>query len=112
MKKAKNDSVSLKNGKNDILLDYVELRKAVLVLRAINHKLRQKMIDLLEENKRMTVTDIYVKLRLEQSVASQHLAILRKAGVVQTERNGKFIYYSLDKNRIGHISEIVEDLAA
>jgi DNA-binding transcriptional ArsR family regulator len=108
----KNDSVSLKNGKNDILLDYVELRKAVLVLRAINHKLRQKMIDLLEENKRMTVTDIYVKLRLEQSVASQHLAILRKAGVVQTERNGKFIYYSLDKNRIGHISEIVEDLAA
>ena len=43
----------------------------------------------------MTVTDIYVKLRLEQSVASQHLAILRKAGVVQTERDGKFIFYSL-----------------
>lgn len=112
MKKTKTDAVSLKNGKGDILLDYAELKKAVLVLRAVNHKLRQRMIDLLEENKKMTVTDIYVKLRLEQSVASQHLAILRRAGVVQTERNGKFIYYSLDKSRLGHISNIVEDLAA
>lgn len=112
MKKAKTNAVSLKNGKNDILLDYAELRKAVLVLRAVNHKLRQRMIDLLDEKKRMTVTEIYVKLRLEQSVASQHLAILRNAGVVQTERNGKFIFYSLDKSRLDHISHVVDDLAA
>ncbi len=112
MRKAKNDTVVLKKGQQDILLDYNELRKAVLVLRAVNHKLRQRMIDLLEENQRMTVTDIYVKLRLEQSVASQHLAILRKAGVVQTDRQGKFIYYGLDKNRLTQISQLVEDLAA
>ena len=112
MRKAKSETAVLKKGQKDILLDYVELRKAALVLRAVNHKLRQRMIDLLEENERMTVTDIYVKLRLEQSVASQHLAILRKAGIVKTERNGKFIYYSLDKSRIGQISELVEELAA
>jgi DNA-binding transcriptional ArsR family regulator len=112
MRKAKSETAVLKKGQKDILLDYVELRKAALVLRAVNHKLRQRMIDLLEENERMTVTDIYVKLRLEQSVASQHLAILRKAGIVRTERNGKFIYYSLDKSRIGQISELVEELAA
>jgi len=93
------------------LLDYAELRKAVLVLRAINHKLRQRVINLLEENQRMTVTDIYIKLRLEQSVASQHLAILRKAGVVQTERQGKYIFYTLDKDRINQISRLVEELA-
>ncbi len=104
--------VVLKKGHQDILLDYVELRKAALVLRAVNHKLRQRIIDLLEENQRMTVTDIYVKMRLEQSVASQHLAILRKAGVVQTERDGKFIFYSLDTSRINQISELVEELAA
>jgi DNA-binding transcriptional ArsR family regulator len=112
MRKTKSDTVVLKKGQQDILLDYNELRKAVLVLRAVNHKLRQRMIDLLEENQRMTVTDIYVKLRLEQSVASQHLAILRKAGVVLTERQGKFIYYALDKSRLSQISNIVEDLAA
>ncbi|MCB0628178.1 MAG: helix-turn-helix transcriptional regulator [Lewinella sp.] len=112
MRKQKNETVTLKKGKNDIQLDYAELRKAVLVLRAINHKLRQRIIDLLEENESMTVTDIYIKLRLEQSVASQHLAILRRAGVVKTERQGKFINYSIDKNRLAEISKLVEELAA
>ena len=112
MRKQKNETVILKKGKKDIHLDYAELRKAVLVLRAVNHKLRQSIIDLLEENDKMTVTDIYIKLRLEQSVASQHLAILRRAGVVATERQGKFIYYSLDNSRLDQISRLVDELVA
>lgn len=111
MRKQKSEAVLLKKGKTDIQLDYAELRKAVLVLRAVNHKLRQKMIDLLEENGKMTVTELYIKLRLEQSVASQHLAILRRSGVVITERQGKYIFYSLDKDRLSQISKLVEELA-
>lgn len=107
----KNETVTLKKGNKEILLDYAELRKGVLTLRAINHKLRQRMIDLLEENQSMTVTDIYIKLRLEQSVASQHLAILRRAGIVNTDRRGKYIYYSLDKEMLAQISRLVEELA-
>ena len=89
-------------------IDYHELVKAKLVLRAISHKLRQSIIDLLEANDRMTVTSIYVKLKLEQSVASQQLAILRKAGVVITERQGKFIFYTLDKERLSQISKAID----
>ncbi len=112
MRKQKNETVILNNGDGEIKLDYAELRKAVLVLRAINHKLRQRIIDLLEENESMTVTDIYIKLRLEQSVASQHLAILRRAGVVDTERQGKFINYSLNRERLAQISKLVDELAS
>jgi len=112
MRKQKDETVILNSGVNQIELDYAELRKAVLVLRAVNHKLRQSIIDLLEEGNRMTVTDIYIKLRLEQSVASQHLAILRRAGVVSTDREGKFIYYSIDKERLNQISKLVEELAS
>ena len=111
MRKTKNDSISLKGGKAEMQLDYTALRKAVLVLRAVNHKLRQRIMDMLDEGDNMTVTDIYIKLRLEQSVASQHLAILRRSGVVITDRQGKFIYYSLDKNRLAQISRLVEELA-
>jgi len=111
MMKKKTEIVSLRKGTSEIELNYADLRKAVLVLRAVNHKLRQRVIDLLEEHATMTVTDIYIKLRLEQSVASQHLAILRRAGVVLTERQGKFIYYSLDKDRLNQISKLVEELA-
>ena len=112
MEKQNNDIVSLKKGEKELQLDYDELRKAVLVLRAINHKLRQKIIDLLEEHGSMTVTEIYVKLRVEQSVASQHLAILRRAGALLTEREGKYIYYSVDVERINQISKLVEDLTS
>ena len=112
MRKQKDENITLRKGGGDIQLDYAELRKAVLVLRAINHKLRQKIIDLLKNNESLAVTDIYVKLRLEQSVTSQHLAILRRAGVVSTSRNGKFIYYSLDHNRLAQIGRLVEELAS
>ena len=95
---------------NGLKMDYVHMKKAAMILRAMNHKLRQQMIQLLDESKKMTVTDIYVKLRLEQSVASQHLAILRRAGIVITEREGKFIYYSVNYNRIAEVNDFVSEL--
>jgi DNA-binding transcriptional ArsR family regulator len=65
---------------------------------------------LLEEQGKLTVTELYVQLRLEQSVASQHLAILRRAGIVKTEREGKFIYYLLNQSRIAEIGKCVIEL--
>ncbi|HVM86607.1 MAG TPA: metalloregulator ArsR/SmtB family transcription factor [Puia sp.] len=100
------------NGSNGtpLKIDFVSLKKAAMILRALNHKLRQQIVRLLDEHKKLTVTEIYVQLRLEQSVASQHLAILRKAGIVSTERDGKFIYYTISDIRIGHIMKCVENL--
>ena len=94
----------------ELKIDFQVLRKSVLVLRAINHKLRQEMIRMINKEGKMTVTDLYVKLRLEQSVASQHLALLRRAGVVVTSRDGKFIYYSVDHERMYEISRLLEEL--
>ena len=95
---------------NSLKIDFLHTKKASLILRAMNHKLRQQMIKLLDEHKKMTVTEIYVKLRLEQSVASQHLAILRRAGIVATSRDGKFIYYSVNYERVKEIIGFVEEL--
>jgi DNA-binding transcriptional ArsR family regulator len=47
---------------------------------------------------------------LEQSVASQHLAILRKSGIVNTIRDGKFIHYSVNHKRIAEINKFVNEL--
>ncbi len=93
-----------------VKIDYLNVKKAALVLRALNHKLRQQMIKMLEENNKMTVTDLYIQLRLEQSVASQHLAILRRAGIVKTERDGKYIYYKVNEDRVTQINQIVDNL--
>ncbi len=88
------------------LVDAQTVKKSSLIIRSLNHRLRQAIIDLIAENRKMTVTEIYVKLRLEQSVASQHLAILRRANMVKTVRDGKFIYYSLNNEYIKHIGEL------
>jgi DNA-binding transcriptional ArsR family regulator len=95
----------------ELRLDYSHLRKTVLVIRSVNHKLRQQMIKLLEEYPQLTVTEIYIKMRLEQSIASQHLAILRRSGVVITKRSGKFIYYSLNQERLSDIGRLIRELA-
>ena len=92
-------------------IDYHNIKKAALILRSLNHKLRHEILKFITEERRVTVTEIYVKLRLEQSVASQHLALLRKAGIVSTQREGKFIYYTINGKRVDDIERFAEDIA-
>jgi DNA-binding transcriptional ArsR family regulator len=97
-------------GASALKVDLLNVKKAAVILRAINHKLRQQILRLLDENGRLTVTEVYIRLRLEQSVASQHLAILRRAGYVKTERDGKFIYYMVNTDRLAIVNQFVENL--
>ena len=103
------NSTAEENG-TGLKVDLLNVKKAALVLRAVNHKLRQQILKQIDENGKITVTELYVKLRLEQSVASQHLAILRKAGFVKTDREGKFIYYSVNTDRINDLNRFMEQL--
>lgn len=48
-------------------------KKVAAIVRAINHPLRAAILNLLIEQGPKVVTEIYVQLRLEQSVASQNL---------------------------------------
>ncbi len=93
------------------ILDYEQLRKAVFVLRSINHGFRQKILSLLYIHGRASVTDIYRKLRVEQSVVSQHLAILRREGIIEREREGKYIYYFLNLKRLKELASLIEKMA-
>lgn len=101
-----------KETSENLKLDFLRLKKAAMILRAMNHKLRQQLLKLIDEHQKITVTEIYVNLRLEQSVVSQHLAILRRAGIVITKREGKFIFYSLNYNRIKEITGFIDQLVS
>jgi ArsR family transcriptional regulator, virulence genes transcriptional regulator len=86
-------------------LELEQLKKAALTLRAINHKVRQQILNLIFLNKEITVSEIYYQLKLEQSLTSSHLALLRKAGIVNTRREGQSIYYSINHGRIAEIEK-------
>ncbi|MGA3014149.1 MAG: metalloregulator ArsR/SmtB family transcription factor [Bacteroidales bacterium] len=86
-------------------LDVEKLELAASKLRAIAHPMRIAIIDLLTVNLKMTVTEIYEHLNLEQASASHHLNILKNKGLLDSKRDGKMIYYSL---KFEHLTEIID----
>lgn len=103
-------NISLTNETKIIELQTLQNKKALHILRAINHPLRLEIIKLIDANKKMTVTQIFSEMKLEQAVASQHLAILRKAGFVGTKKESKYVYYALDYNYISHFTNTIQIL--
>ena len=101
----------IKKDEGEFVVDFNKIKKTSLILRALNHKLRRVMIEtILKKPEGITVTELYMELRLEQSVASQHLAILRTAGIVKTKRKGKQIFYSLNIEKIEKIVTTIEHM--
>ena len=95
---------------NPLNIDFYDTKKAAMILRALNNKLRQLIIKTVYENRNITVTELFIKLRIEQSVASQHLSILKKAGIVSTLRAGKYVHYSVNTTRLEYISQFAKNL--
>jgi len=86
-------------------LDIEKLEMAASKLRAIAHPMRIAIIDLLTANQKLTVTQIYERLSLEQASASHHLNILKNKGLLESKRDGKMIYYALKQT---HLSEVID----
>jgi len=80
-----------------VQLNNDQLRVASAIMRALAHPLRLRMIALLQSRQSATVQTIYAEMKIEQSVASQHLRIMRDAGLVLTHRQGKFVEYLLNE---------------
>lgn len=93
--------------KQGLSLELEELKKASLALRALNHDIRQEIVDFIHNKGETPVTNIYRRLRLEQSLTSTFLAMLRRANIVKTRRDGQTIYYSINYD---HISQFEKGL--
>ena len=65
------------------------------VFKALSDGTRRKIIDLLKE-KDMTAGDIAKYFNITKPSISHHLSILKQADLVSDERQGQFIYYSLN----------------
>ena len=87
--------------------DHEKLNQATEILKAIAHPIRINIIALLENGKRLTVTEIFEKLDLEQAVVSHHLRILKDRGVLNYRREGKNMYYYLKHEQLIQIIQCV-----
>ncbi len=82
--------------------------------KTISNPRRQAILDTIR-NGEMTVSELIEKTGISQANLSQHLAILRSKGVVNTRRDGNNVHYSLSNLKIIEaydlISEVLEDSA-
>ncbi len=98
------------NNPDKIVFNNYDYKKVAAIIHAIHHKLRQEIINLVEKNPNIIVSDIYKKLRVEQSTCSQHLAILRRVGVLKTKRLGKNVMYDVNFKRVQEINQFVKQI--
>ena len=83
---------------NDFEIKKIE--ESSSLLRALSHPLRISIVNLISAKQPVMVYKIHTELELDQSITSQHLKILRDAKVVNTSRQGKFIYYSINEAKV------------
>lgn len=76
------------------------------ILKAIGHPIRIKIIIALAQKNKMTVTELFEELHIDQPVMSLHLAILRKKNIIQSVKKGKKSYYSISNNSVKQIVTI------
>jgi DNA-binding transcriptional ArsR family regulator len=90
-----------------LIINIEKLEAVASKLRAISHPMRIAIIDLLAKDKKLSVTEIYERLDIEQATASHHLNILKNKGVLDSKREGKKIFYSLKNVTLTDIIECI-----
>jgi len=93
--------------KHNLPIDYAKSKIAASVMRALSHPLRLEIMAFIDSRKSVKVHDIYTTLHLDQSIASQHLKIMRDADLVHYERNGKEKHYSVNYDKVKHINQYI-----
>ncbi len=82
--------------KTKVTFDSQKLHVSTELMRALAHPLRLKILEFIDQNGSINVNKIYNTLRIEQSITSQHLKILRMAGVVNANKDGKYMHYNIN----------------
>ena len=81
---------------------------AAEMLKAMAHPMRINIVSFLEDNQKLTVTEIYERLGIEQAVTSHHLGILKSKGVLTSTREGKNTYYFLKHSGLSGILKCIK----
>ena len=82
---------------------------ATRLLKALANEKRLLILCLLTEGER-SVTALNRQLDLSQSALSQHLAVLRADGLVQTRREAQTIYYAIADGPAQRVMKTLHDI--
>ena len=82
-----------------------------LLFKTLSDPTRLRLLNLLAEEE-VCVCDLHGTLGLDQPKVSRHLAQLRRAGMVDVERDGKWMHYRLARHGDPLVRNVLEGLRA
>lgn len=86
-----------------------QFKKANDFFKVVGHPVAQKILSQIEKAKEpITSGSIYKELKIEQSQCSQMLGKLRETGLVNHRKDGKKVFYTINRERM----EIAETAAS
>jgi DNA-binding transcriptional ArsR family regulator len=83
--------------------------KASDFLKSLANPNRLRILCLIMEGER-PVGDLAEAIGINQSATSQHLALMRREGLVKSRREGQTIYYQLADKNVGRTLKLLSDL--
>jgi ArsR family transcriptional regulator len=81
------------------------------MFRVLGHPVRVRMLELLRDGE-LPVRELQRELDLDSSGASQHLAALRKLGLLESRREGTSVYYRVRDERTGQLLDVARQILA
>ena len=78
-------------------------------LKALSDPTRREILNLLKE-KTMSAGEISDKFDISFAAISRHLSVLKDADLIRDERDGKFIYYTINASVLEEIMLWIKDL--
>jgi ArsR family transcriptional regulator, virulence genes transcriptional regulator len=79
------------------------------VCKTLSHAKRLEILDILRQEE-MSVGVIVKKMKVSKANVSQHLAILRKAGILKTRREGLTIFYCISSAKVTRACDLMREV--
>ena len=86
-----------------------ELKKLQLIFQTLSEYNRLGIIKFISD-KESSVGEIVKATKLSQPLVSHHLKVLKENGILETKRNGPFIYYYLRDKKILYAIDLFLEL--
>lgn len=89
-------------------INYKMLEEPVNQLKVLAHPVRFAIVIILSSNRKMTVTDIFEELSLQQAATSNHLKLMKTINILNSHRVGKNTYYSVNKEAMTRLYSVLK----
>jgi len=75
-------------------------------IRALSDETRLEVLNILRSGE-MNVNDIANKCTVSRPTISHHLQIMKRAGILNSSKDGKETYYSINKNKLTVLAQSI-----